>query len=191
MRVLLHCCCGPCALYPARALRREGFVVEGFFYNPNIHPYLEHAKRLAAYQEMASQTGLAAIDQDDKKNLEYGLGYFMEEISHLGPGAYQPRSKDRCRVCYHRRLDKTADICGKLGYDAFSTSLLVSPYQDHEMIKSIGETIAAERGLSFLYRDFRGGFREGRMMAREMGLYAQGYCGCAFSEWERYGSKAN
>ena len=71
-------------------------------------------------------------------------------------------------------------------YDAFSTTLLVSPYQNHEALKELGEKLAEEYGIEFVYRDFRIGFREGQTKARELELYMQKYCGCVFSEEERY-----
>lgn len=74
----------------------------------------------------------------------------------------------------------------KTGYDSFSTTLLVSPYQNHEALKKLGEKLAKEYGLEFVYRDFRVGFREGQTKAREQGLYMQKYCGCVFSEEDRY-----
>ena len=189
IRVLLHCCCGPCALYPLKALRERGHEISGFFYNPNIHPYQEYIKRRAAFVEMARREALPTVNQVSEANLEYGLDVFMGSISGIGVGAYEPVSKERCRICYRIRLEKTAELCDELAYDAFSTSLLVSPYQDHEMIKDIGGEIAAGRGLKFLYEDFRPGYYQGRSMAREAGLYAQAYCGCVFSEWERYEAK--
>ena len=73
-----------------------------------------------------------------------------------------------------------------IGYDTFSTTLLISLYQNHDAIKQIGEELAQKYNLKFLYRDFRPGFREGQAEARELGLYMQKYCGCVFSEEDRY-----
>lgn len=74
----------------------------------------------------------------------------------------------------------------KIGYDSFSTTLLVSPYQNHEALKEIGVELGRKYGINFVYRDFRVGFREGQTKARDLGLYMQKYCGCIFSEEDRY-----
>ena len=84
------------------------------------------------------------------------------------------------------RLDKTAQKAKELGFDYFSTTLLISPYQNHEMIYEVAEDMAEKYGVKFLYKDFRPFFREGQKIAMELGMYMQKYCGCIFSEEERY-----
>lgn len=97
--------------------------------------------------------------------------------------------ENRCvKYCYRVRLEQTARYAKEHGYDTFSTTLLISPYQNHNALKKIGEEMAEKYGLNFLYRDFRPGFREGQAEARELGLYMQKYCGCVFSEEMRYNS---
>ena len=184
-RLLLHSCCGPCTLYPLRALREEGYAPEGYFYNPNIHPYREFRSRAAAYRDAARACGLEAEVEE-----AYGLAMFLAGIRQLGDGAFLPASAERCRVCYRLRMEKTATKCAERGIGAFTTTLLVSPYQDHALIREAGEAAAQAHGVAFLYRDFRPGFRQGQAEAREMGLYMQGYCGCVFSEYARYGEPA-
>jgi predicted adenine nucleotide alpha hydrolase (AANH) superfamily ATPase len=93
---------------------------------------------------------------------------------------------NRCPICYRMRLEQTAEAARKNGFDAFTTTLLVSPYQDHEQIVQIANHIAKNAGVDFYYEDFRPGFREGHRISKEMGLYHQPYCGCIYSEWERY-----
>jgi predicted adenine nucleotide alpha hydrolase (AANH) superfamily ATPase len=161
--------------------------VLGHFYNPNIHPYREFRARVDAYGAVAEKTGVHA-----RIEAGYGLETFMGRISAEGAGAdvFQAKSDARCRMCYRLRLEKTAEACIDAGIRTFSTTLLASPYQRHDMIKDTGESVAADYGLAFRYRDFRPGFRQGQAMAREMGLYMQGYCGCVFSEYERYGGGA-
>ena len=95
--------------------------------------------------------------------------------------------ENRCvKYCYRVRFEQTARYAKEHGYDTFSTTLLISPYQNHNALKKIGEEMAEKYGLNFLYRDFRPGFREGQAEARELGLYMQKYCGCVFSEEMRY-----
>jgi predicted adenine nucleotide alpha hydrolase (AANH) superfamily ATPase len=85
------------------------------------------------------------------------------------------------------RLAKTAEVAREIGFDAFATTLLISPYQKHDLLRGLGEKLGVEKGVSFYYEDFRPGFRESHRLAKELGLYHQGYCGCVYSEWERYG----
>ncbi len=174
--LLLHICCGPCTLYPLRTLREEGLEPVGFFYNPNIHPYREFRKRMAALREVAEKRSLEVI-----WNRDYGLREFLREVVF--------REEDRCEVCYYLRLSETARLAKELGHSAFSTTLLYSPFQKHDLIRDIGETLARRFGLNFLYRDFREGYRKGQKEALELGLYRQPYCGCIFSEQERYDKK--
>ncbi|MBS6511702.1 MAG: epoxyqueuosine reductase QueH, partial [Clostridiales bacterium] len=82
-----------------------------------------------------------------------------------------------------------AKYAAEHGFASFSTTLLISPYQNHELLRQTGERAAEQYGVSFLYRDFRPYFKEGQQRAREMELYMQKYCGCIFSEEERYTKK--
>ena len=110
---------------------------------------------------------------------DYGLDEFCKNV--IGD------LQNRCvNYCYRVRMEQTAKYAKENGYDCFTTTLLVSPYQRHEELKAVCEEIAKEYGLEFLYRDFRVGFRDGQAKARELGLYMQKYCGCVFSEEDRY-----
>ena len=95
----------------------------------------------------------------------------------------------RCGHCYEVRLEQTAKFAAENGFDSFTTTLLVSPYQNHELLAETAERMAQRYGVRFLYRDFRPGFRDGQAKARELGLYMQKYCGCVFSEEDRYQNK--
>lgn len=173
MRVLLHICCGPCAIVPIRELLAEGHEIDGAFANPNIHPFLEYRNRLAAAKEVADALGIEIVQVDD-----YGLEHFLQEI---GPG-----SPGRCGTCYRMRLDRVAELAGERGYDAFTTSMLVSTQQDHDEIRRIGEAAGEAAGVAFLYRDFRPRVMDGVRESKAMGIYRQQYCGCIYSERERY-----
>ncbi len=177
MRILLHTCCGPCALYPLRTLRAAGHDVTGFFYNHNIHPYQEYARRRDALLQMAEQESLPLIMRDN-----YDLEEFLATVSQ------QPEL--RCGYCYSSRLRATAEAAAAEGFDAFSASLLYSRYQKHEQIRELGEQIGREYGVAFHYQDFRPGWQEGIRISKELGLYRQQYCGCIYSEKERYLPKA-
>jgi predicted adenine nucleotide alpha hydrolase (AANH) superfamily ATPase len=93
----------------------------------------------------------------------------------------------RCvKYCYPRRLTKVVRYAAANGFDTFTTTLLYSPYQKHEEIIRICKDLSALSDVEFLYRDFRVGYREGQEKARAAGLYMQKYCGCIFSEADRY-----
>jgi predicted adenine nucleotide alpha hydrolase (AANH) superfamily ATPase len=96
------------------------------------------------------------------------------------------REKDRCRYCYYDRLRFSAYKAKEEGFEGFTTTLLYSKYQSHEMIKSIGESAAIENQIKFYYRDFREGWLEGIKISKEIGMYRQPYCGCIYSEKERF-----
>jgi len=174
MKLLLHICCGPCALYPIRQLLDKKFdKITGFFYNPNIHPPSEYKRRKDALSEAASKIGLEVLTP------EYRMEeYFRKTLS-------KENSPERCQLCWELRLSETADFAKTNDFDAFTTTLLVSPYQDHEKIKKIGERIADEKSVKFYYQDFRPGFKDGQEQAKKENLYRQKYCGCVFSELER------
>lgn len=173
MNILLHVCCGPCSIYPLQKLAESGHSVSGFFYNHNIHPYQEYQRRLTAVREFAETKELAMIYRD-----EYNLEEFLSAVAQ-NPAA-------RCNYCYFSRLDAAAQKAAELGFDAFTSSLLYSRYQNHESIRTAGERAAERHGVSFYYEDFRPGWQEGIRISKEMGLYRQQYCGCIYSEKERY-----
>ena len=95
----------------------------------------------------------------------------------------------RCAYCYRVRMEETARYAAEHGFDSFTTSLLISPYQNHEAICAVARAMGGEYGVEFLYRDFRPLFREGQQFARDHGFYMQKYCGCVFSEEDRYLAK--
>ena len=173
MNILLHICCGPCAIVPVRRLRGEGRTVTGFFFNHNIHPYQEYRKRLDTVTAFADQEGVPVVLRD-----EYRLEEFLAAVA--------ANPVDRCRYCYASRLEETARAAGEGGYDAWSSSLLDSRYQRHDEIRRLGDKFGQQYGVMFHYDDFRSGWQEGIRLSKEMALYRQQYCGCIYSEKERY-----
>lgn len=176
MKILLHLCCANCAVYPVSRLREKGNDVVGFFFNPNIHPYQEYLKRLESVKQYAKEAKLEVIYRD-----EYLLEEFLKAVAH--------RYKDRCIYCYSIRLSTTARQAKEMGFDMFSTTLLQSTHQNHSLIKETAEKIAEEMNMAFYYEDFRVGWREGVRISKLMGLYRQQYCGCIYSEKERFYKK--
>ena len=173
MKTLLHICCAPCANQPIAVLRTDGIEVAGFWYNPNIHPFTEYRARRNCLRDYAQTIDLTLIEKND-----YALRPFIREVA-------QDISR-RCGKCYEMRLFETARQAKELGFDSFTSSLFISPYQNHELMRETAERAAAEYGVEFLYRDFRPYFRAGQDKARVLGFYMQKYCGCVFSEEERY-----
>ncbi len=176
MKTLLHICCAPCSLMCVETLREEGIEPTGFWYNPNIHPFTEYRSRKNALVEYAGTIDLPLLMRD-----EYGLREFVKNVT--------PNFDARCGYCYATRLDAAAACAAENGFDSFTSSLFISPYQQHDLMRQVAEEAAARHGVSFLYRDFRPYFRQGQDKARAMNLYMQKYCGCVFSEEERYQKK--
>ncbi len=176
MKLLLHVCCAPCSTFTLNRLREQNIDVSGYFYNPNIHPYREFRKRLTTLKDFA-----AIQDFPLEIDSEYGLTEYLRKVVF--------HEKQRCKICYDMRLEKTAKQAVKSGADAFSSTLLYSRYQNHEAITKIGRQMAEKYGVEFYYDDFREGWQEGIDKAIEMDLYRQPYCGCIYSEQERYDKK--
>lgn len=173
MRVLLHICCAPCATIPLEELRREGFEVYGYFFNPNIHPYQEYMRRRDSVEKLSESIGLRVI-YDEK----YDFKGFLREVVF--------REDHRCRLCYYMRFKQAAAVAKRGRHDCFTSTLLISPHQDHELIRSVGDQVADETGVELLYRDYREQFRKSCELSKEYGLYRQQYCGCIYSEYERF-----
>ena len=172
-KILVHACCAPCSTVPVPALKEQGFDVATFFFNPNIHPYTEFRNRLMSMQQFVKNTGVTGF---------FYTGYPLEKF--LRVQLSQPES--RCEACYELRLTAAANKAREEGIRLFSTTLLVSPYQKHDLIRDVGRTVQKATGVEFLYSDWRPRWRETRTISREEGLYLQKYCGCIFSEKERY-----
>jgi predicted adenine nucleotide alpha hydrolase (AANH) superfamily ATPase len=180
MKLLLHCCCAPCSVSCIGSLSAENIFPQLFWYNPNIHPYTEYKSRRDCLNEFAKSENLNLTIID-----EYGLREFLNEVFLEGDN-FSISQHARCKKCYRIRLEKTASFAAQEGYSAFSTTLLISPYQNHDEIKLLGEELSGKYGVDFLFMFFRPLFREGQSAARSKNMYMQKYCGCIFSEEERY-----
>lgn len=172
MNILIHTCCGNCLIYPLKILREKGFEVHSFFYN-HIHPFAEMLKRLEALQFLTKKEGINLIVRE-----EYNLLRFIQNVVY--------REEERCGYCYYSRLEATARLAAKSGFNMFTTTLLYSKHQKHEMIKEICTNLSKKFSIEFFYRDFRTGWSEGIEISKSLGLYRQNYCGCIYSEKERY-----
>jgi hypothetical protein len=173
MKLLLHVCCAPCLSGAHLALAGEGFDLTGYFYNPNIHPKDELARRIDNLRKYDVITDSRSIIVDD-----YDPGILSE---------YAENNAEKCRACFSERLGSTAEYAKRNGFDAFSTTLLISPYQKHELIRTVGEEVSDVHGVDFFYRDMRPFYRESVNISKAMGLYRQRYCGCNFSKESKNG----
>lgn len=174
MKILLHICCANCLDQTLNGLKAElgdDLEVSGFFYNPNIHPLLEFRKRLKAVKVINESLKLD-IEYDET----YKLGIFMHEVWNSGKSG-------RCRRCYEERLKATAKRAAEGGFDAFSSTLCVSKQQSHEDIRQAAEKASEAWAIPFIYRDLREYVDK---TPRRNGIYSQQYCGCIFSEEERF-----
>lgn len=154
-------------------MSRKGAAVKCLWFNPNIHPYSEYKNRFDALQRLHHLWNLDVEYLDN-----YGLVEFARNVAG--------NEENRCRYCYQIRLEKTAKEAASYSFDAFTTSLLVSPYQKFDMIIDIGKAAEEKYSVEFYFEDFRGGFNSGRRIGKQLDLYSQKYCGCIYSEMEKY-----
>jgi len=173
VKLLLHVCCGPCASATIPWWQERRAEVVGFSFNPNIHPLLEYRRRLTGAREVCEVAGVELVEDQSYDP----AAWFAAVAAGEGP---------RCARCIGQRLDRTAREAAGRGCDAFSTSLSISPWQDHEAIRSQGAGAGERHGVEFIYEDLRPLYAESRRLSRQLGIYRQKYCGCLVSEWERY-----
>ncbi len=171
--ILIHCCCAHCTAYSADYWRQQGYEVSAFWYNPNIHPYMEHQHRLEAMKSLAQNIDLPLIVAEGYDMIEY----FRQVVGH---------ESQRCQYCFRLRLSKTVEIAHQMSFDAFTTTLLISPDQKHDLLREVGDELAKEKDIEFLYADLRKRYSDSRHLTKPLNLYRQQYCGCIYSEWERH-----
>lgn len=171
-RILLHTCCAPCIIYPLEVLASANLETASFFYNPNIQPYQEYERRRGTLIDYCKEKKVELVEGD------YDIDRFFQDVVF--------REKVRCAICYKLRLERTAKLARKERFDYFSTTLLVSPHQKHEVILDLGKFLEEKYRVNFFYRDFRVGFRKAVEVSKELGFYRQKYCGCVYSERERH-----
>lgn len=176
MKTLLHTCCGPCLLYPLKQLESKGYAVTGYFFNPNIHPYREFKRRLDSLLQLAESENISLVTERD-----YDLDLYFEKVV--------ANRQSRCSICYDIRLQHTVEYGARHNFSAFSTTLLYSRYQQHDLIEKKCRQLAKQFNIAFVYEDFRDGWQEGIDESIEKGLYRQAYCGCIYSEQERYDNR--
>lgn len=177
MKLLLHTCCAPCLIYPLEQLKKKRFMVTGLFYNPNISPLDEYDQRLNTVRGYSESIKFDLIVHKNDCN------------NYLNLVAADEEKPARCKICWQMRLKETAQFAKNNNFDGFSTTLLVSPYQDQVLLKVTGEEVANDLGIEFYFEDFRPGFRQAQEKAKKLNLYRQKYCGCFYSYNEKYKNK--
>jgi len=175
MRLYLHACCAVCLAGVARRLRERGIDFTAFFYNPNVHPLLEWRKRLKATQVLCEREKIA-LEVDET----YGLVEFVRSVVH------HESVPERCEVCYRERLGRTAEHAKAAGVEAFSTTLLASREQDLALVRRVASEVSKNTGVAFMDADWRDAHDAADEIVRKMSLYRQQYCGCVYSEYDRY-----
>ncbi|HOE91201.1 MAG TPA: epoxyqueuosine reductase QueH [Candidatus Cloacimonadota bacterium] len=170
--ILFHTCCAPCFIAPYNHLK-DTYNITALWLNHNIHPAQEYIKRRDTLQDFCAKESIKLILKD-----EYDISAFIRNAAY--------RESNRCYSCYYERLKNTAFIAKKGNFSYFTTSLLYSKFQKHDLIKEIGESISKELSIPFLYQDFREYWKEGITLSKEYPMYRQQYCGCIYSEQDRY-----
>lgn len=173
MNILLHQCCGPCSVYPVKMLKSQGHSITGYWFNPNIHPVTEFYKRLETLRDFDKAEEIPMIIDET-----YGLVNFVRNVAD--------DHKNRCGYCYTVRLEAAAKMAAEKGFDAFSSTLFYSKYQNHDLMKQIAESMAEKYSVCFYYEDYREGWKYGIDTSKALGMYRQPYCGCIYSEEDRY-----
>lgn len=177
--ILLHACCGPCSIMPVLRLLEEGFDIVLWYMNPNIHPLSEYLRRRDAICECAERLRVPLLCDDESWDLPGWLRIQLPRVE----------DENRCVWCCQSRLEAAAAKAAELGIKRFSSSLLYSRYQPHEQIAQKGRELEKSLGLTFIYRDFRENWQQGIDLSKAWNIYRQPYCGCVFSEVERYAKK--
>jgi epoxyqueuosine reductase len=171
-RILIDACCGPCSLAVLDEFPRPEYSRHFLFYNPNIHPFREYRRRLESFEWLMQESS------EEYTLLPYEPEEWIRAVAY--------REESRCEMCYRLRLRKAADLAMEESFDSLTTTLFASPYQDHDLLALLGDSICRSRGLQFIVWDGGDYYRETLKQAREKDMYTQTYCGCLLSERERY-----
>ena len=175
MKLYLHTCCAVCLAGVAGELRGRREEFTAFFCNPNVHPLIEWRRRLKATRVFCEREKIP-LDVDET----YGLVEFVRAVVN------RESTPERCEVCYRERLTCTAREAKAQGFDTFSTTLLASTEQNLELVRRVAAEVSADTGVAFMDADWRHTHPSGLETARKMSLYRQQYCGCVYSEYDRY-----
>ena len=171
MKVVLHICCGVCAAGAVKMLAEEGHSIIGFFCNPNLYPRDEYSRRLESARKVATELNFPLVAVPFAPD-----EWYLQTESSID----EPEGGKRCHICFRLRLQKTYSYLQQCGADVFTTTLSISPHKSTEVVNRIGKEIG---GARFLERNFKEneGFKNAILLARQLNLYQQNYCGCKYS----------
>lgn len=180
----MHACCAPCFSYIEYDIRKNGMMNEdlkmeevelhAFWHNFNIHPKFEYERRKKTFIDFCTMKDVPYYINDT-----YELYEFTKNVvTKVGENK---EYNIRCKLCYYERLKEVFKFAKENNFDYVSTTLTISPYQNHEIIKEVLKRLEDEYGVKSIYMDYRKHFKEGQALAKELGLYRQKYCGCIYS----------
>ena len=177
-KLLLHACCAPCSTAVLERLA-SFFRISIFYYNPNISDKDEYQKRVEEVKKLINLV-------DSKYEIELIEGdYNPEAFFEISKGLeLEPERGKRCYKCYELRLEETARIADKLGFNLFCTTLTLSPHKNSDWVNEIGESLNNKYKANYLYSDFKKkeGYKRSIVLSKEYDLYRQDYCGCIYSK---------
>lgn len=179
-KLLLHVCCAPCSSHVLELLSAQ-FDITVYFYNPNITKEAEYVKRVDELKRFVTEAPFAkhvkVVEEDYDPDLFFAMSKGLEQ---------EPERGARCYKCYELRLRKSAEYAKAHGYDLFTTTLSISPHKNAAWLNEIGERLANEYEMPYMYSDFKkkNGYARSIQLSKEYNLYRQNYCGCVFSEAE-------
>lgn len=185
-KILLHTCCASCLSFVHKKLSEKDFLPIVYYYNPSIQGKIEYLNRLKDVEDYCEKNYLEIIIpeyNEDEFNLPIKPWLDQKSLKYINDKNRFKRK--RCEFCYELKIRQTAVEAKKRRLKYFSTTLLASPYQDHEFIDYIASEIAKEKNLDFVYDDFRKGYWQGRNYSRNHKYMIPSYCGCTFSVAER------
>lgn len=169
--VLVHCCCGICSAYPLKSLKEMGYNPIAYFFNPNVQPYFEYEKRMDAQKKLCQALDCELIVDD----------YMVDFYNQIMVG-YENHTEgsERCTRCFELRLLKTIQKARELGIKNYTTSIPISPYKNFDVITQVGETFSKYFNIDYLAINFKkkDGFLKSNIIANDLNLYRQNYCGC-------------
>ncbi len=173
-KVLLHVCCGPCAVGSIPKI--EGWDVTLYFANSNINSKEEFDKRYSAAVTVSKHYENSLIKE------KYDHDSWSKYIQGLED---EPEKGARCLKCFKFSFILAAKKAKELDMNYFTSTLTISPHKNSKKIMEIGQEVAKDYGINFLMVDFckDNGFKLSTDLSKELGLYRQKYCGCEYSMW--------
>ncbi|WP_333784540.1 epoxyqueuosine reductase QueH [Thermocrinis sp.] len=185
MKILVHVCCAPDAVYFLQRLRQDfpQSEITAFFYDPNIHPYEEYKLRLVETKRVCQSLGIKLVEG------EYDVENWLRAVKGLED---EPERGKRCEVCFDYRLSRSLEYAKQVGASYYTTTLLMSPKKDFKVLSEVGSNLAKNFGVEFLALDYRkgGGTQEMFRLSKNMEIYHQDYCGCIYGLFKQKKEKA-